>query len=154
MEKILRLHQGLSRYDLQLNQWGGSLMGLAIRLFVGWQFFKAGLTKIADWSSTLALFRDEYQVPVLPPELAAVMGAGGELILPVLLLLGLFSRPAALALFGVNLMAVISYPQLFKFECPAGLQDHFYWGILLLVLVASGPGRLALDTWISGQAKK
>jgi putative oxidoreductase len=154
MEKILRLHQGLSRYDLQINEWGGSLMSLAIRLFVGWQFFKAGLTKIADWSSTLALFRDEYQVPVLPPELAALMGAGGELILPVLLLLGLFSRPAALALFGVNLMAVISYPQLFKFECPAGLQDHFYWGILLLALVAFGPGRVALDSWVSGHARK
>lgn len=154
MQKILRLHQDLSRYDMRLNEWGGSLLSLALRWFVGWQFFKAGLTKIADWSSTLALFRDEYQVPVIPPELAAVMGAAGELTLPVLLFVGLLSRPAALGLFAVNLMAVISYPQLFKFECPAGLQDHFYWGAMLLVLVAFGPGRLALDSWFAGQTRR
>lgn len=154
MQKILRLHQDLSRYDMRLKEWGGSLLSLAIRWFVGWQFFKAGLTKITDWSNTLALFRDEYQVPVIPPELAAVMGATGELALPVLLFVGLLSRPAALGLFAVNLMAVISYPQLFKFECPAGLQDHFYWGAMLLVLVAFGPGRLALDSWFVGQPGK
>lgn len=154
MQKILRLHQGLSRYDMRMNDWGGSLLSLAIRWFVGWQFFKAGLIKIADWSSTLALFRDEYQVPVIPPELAAVMGATGELMLPVLLFVGLLSRPAALALFAVNLMAVISYPQLFKFECPAGLLDHFYWGALLMVLVAFGPGRLSIDSWLTGKAGK
>lgn len=153
MEKILRLHHGLSRYDVQLNEWGGSLMSLAIRCYVGWQFFKSGLVKVGDWGATLALFRDEYQVPLLPPEVAAVMGAAGELVFPILLLLGLFSRPAALGLFAVNLMAVISYPQLFKFECPAGLNDHFYWGALLLVLVAFGPGRLALDNWLAGKFK-
>ncbi len=154
MEKIFRLHRGLSRYDHQLNEWGGSLASLAIRLYVGWQFFKAGLTKIADWSVTLALFRDEYHVPLLPPEMAAVMGTAGELTFPILLLLGLFSRPAAVGLFAVNLMAVISYPQLFNFECPAAIHDHFYWGALLLILVAFGPGRLALDSWVAGKIKK
>lgn len=154
MEKFFRLHRGLSRFDVQLNEWAGSLMSLAIRLYVGWQFFKPGLIKISDWSNTLALFRDEYKVPVIPPEMAAVMGAAGELTFPILLSVGLFSRPAALGLFAVNLMAVISYPQLFKFECPAGLYDHFYWGALLLVLVAFGPGRLALDNWIAGSRRR
>ena len=154
MGKFLRLHQGLGRYDQQLTDWAGSAMSLAIRLYVGWQFFKSGLTKIDDWSTTLALFRDEYQVPILSPEIAALMGTAGELAFPALLFIGLFSRPAALGLFAVNLMAVISYPQLFKFECPAGLQDHFYWGALLLVLVAFGPGRLALDHWIARIGKR
>src|ERR1700677_613026 len=119
MEKILRLHQGISHFDAQITEWGGSLLSLAIRLWVGWQFFKAGLVKISDWSATLALFHDEYHVPVLPPDLAAVMGASGELVFPVLLLVGVFSRPAAFGLFFVNLMAVISSPDLFTFECPA-----------------------------------
>lgn len=149
MQNILRFHQGLSRFDARLADWGGSLLSLALRLFVGWQFFKAGLTKIGDWSATLALFRDEYQVPILPPEMAALMGAAGELALPILLFAGLLSRPAALGLFAFNLVAVISYPQLFKFECPAAINDHFYWGALLLVLVAFGPGKISLDYWLS-----
>ncbi|MDR3482475.1 MAG: DoxX family protein [Burkholderiaceae bacterium] len=154
MEKILRLHQSITRFDGLITEWGGSLLSLAIRVWVGWQFFKAGLVKISDWSATLALFHDEYHVPVLPPDLAAVMGASGELVFPVLLLVGVISRPAAFGLFFVNLMAVISYPDLFTFECPAGLKDHFCWGALLLVIVAFGPGRLALDSWLSAKAKR
>ncbi|MBV8667288.1 MAG: DoxX family protein [Burkholderiaceae bacterium] len=154
MEKILRLHHGLTRFDTLITDWGGSLLSLGIRLYVGWQFFKAGWIKISDWDATLALFHDEYHVPVLPPDLAAVMGASGELFFPLLLLIGIVSRPAAFGLFFVNVMAVISYPQLFEFECPAAVQDHFYWGALLLVLIAFGPGRFALDYWLTAKAKQ
>ncbi|MBC7502487.1 MAG: DoxX family protein [Herminiimonas sp.] len=154
MEKLLRLHQGMRRYDLRIADWGGSVLSLALRIYVGWQFFKAGLTKIADWSSTVALFRDEYQVPVLPPETAALMGTAGELALPVLLALGLLSRPAALGLFVLNVTAVLSYPQLFMFDCPAALNDHFYWGILLIVIMVSGPGRVAFDHWLDARASR
>lgn len=149
MEKLLRLHRCTMHFDSLLTEWGGSLLNLAIRLYVGWQFFKAGVVKFKDWDGTLALFRDEYQVPVLPPEFAAVLGAMGELAFPLLLFVGLLSRPAALGLFAVNAMAVISYPLLFTFECPAALNDHFYWGALLLVLVAFGPGRISLDRWLA-----
>lgn len=76
------------------------------------------------------------------------MGAGGELAFSTLLILGLFSRPAALGLFAVNAMAVISYPQLWTFECPAAINDHFYWGICLLVLIVVGPGKIAVDQWL------
>jgi putative oxidoreductase len=72
--------------------------------------------------------------------------------LPLLLALGLLSRPAALGLFLVNLMAVLSYPQLFDFACPAAVNDHKYWGILLLVLAVFGPGRLSLDHWLQRRA--
>lgn len=154
MDKILRLHQGVSRFDRQLTEWGGALISLALRWYVGWQFFKAGLIKVSDWGATTALFHDLYHVPVLPPELAAVMGASGELAFPALLFLGLFSRPAALGLFLVNLMAVISYPDLFTFECPAAINDHGFWGAMLLVLIAFGPGRLSLDNWLAGKARR
>lgn len=145
MNTLIGLHRQFSRFDASLSEWGGSLVSLAIRLYVGSQFMKSGLVKINDWSATLALFHDEYKVPLLPPDLAAYMGAAGELTFPLLLFIGLLSRPAALGLFFVNAMAVISYPQLFSFECPAAINDHFYWGALLLVIVAFGPGRFSLD---------
>lgn len=152
MNFILQLHRTSMRFDDQLSKWGGSLLGLALRIYVGWQFLKAGFVKISDWEGTLSLFVDEYKVPVLPPELAAYMGAGGELVFPVLLIVGFFSRPAALGLFFVNLMAVISYPALFTFECPAAINDHKYWGLLLLVLVFYGPGKLTLDNFLKKPA--
>jgi len=149
MNALLALHRLSTRFDGCIARHGGALASLAIRLYVGWQFFKSGLVKIQDWGGTLALFQDEYQVPVLPPEVAAVMGTFGELFFPALLFIGLFSRPAALGLFFMNAMAVISYPALFAFDCPAAINDHFYWGFLLLTLLAHGPGWLSLDAWLA-----
>ena len=145
MQTIRTLYLMLFCCDAVLTRWGGSVLSLALRGYVGWQFFKSGLTKVHDWEATLALFRDEYQVPLISPAVAALMGAAGELSFPVLLAVGLATRPAALGLFVVNLMAVLSYPQLFMFACPAGLNDHVYWGIMLLVVIGFGPGRFALD---------
>ncbi len=118
---------------------------LALRLYVSSVFFRSGLVKISDWGATLALFHDEYHVPVLPPDVAACVGAFGELSFPVLITLGLAGRFGAAGLFVVNAMAVVSYPQLFGFDCPAGLQMHFVWGGILLALVVFGPGGLSLD---------
>ncbi|MCB1907836.1 MAG: DoxX family protein [Rhodocyclaceae bacterium] len=153
MNAALRLHRLTTAFDRPLSDWGGSLLSLAIRLSVGWDFFKSGLTKIGDWDTTLYLFEEEYQVPLLPPELAAWMGAAGELVLPLLLFVGLFSRPAALGLFILNATALISYPALFEFECPAAVKDHFHWGALLLVITAFGPGRLSLDALIASRTR-
>ena len=85
------------------------LLDFGIRLFVASVFFKAGLTKIASWSTTLTLFEYEYAVPLLPPELAAWLATAAELTLPVLLVLGLGTRLSALALFVFNAVAVISW---------------------------------------------
>jgi putative oxidoreductase len=82
---------------------------LATRWYVSWQFLKSGWLKVTSWQSTLSLFEDEYRVPLLPPHVAAVVGAFGELFFPVLLVLGLAGRIGPLGLFAVNLMAVISY---------------------------------------------
>ena len=123
------------------------LFDLAIRLYVAEVFFKSGLTKIQDWSVTLALFENEYHVPVLPPQLAAVMGTAGELGLPILLALGLAGRFGAAGLFVMNLVAVTSYPDI----SDLGRQDHVLWGALLLVTVLHGPGRWSLDAWLKRQ---
>ena len=121
---------------------------LALRLYVSSVFFRAGIVKISDWGATLALFHDEYKVPVLPPDVAACVGACGELAFPVLIALGLAGRFGAAGLFVVNAMAVISYPQLWGFDCPAGIQMHFVWGSILLLLALFGPGKLSLDELI------
>ena len=120
---------------------------LALRWFIAWQFLKSGLIKLDDWSSTLALFESEYQVPVLSPLLAAYVGTAGELVFPLLLIIGLFTRWAALCLFAVNAMAVISYPQLFTFDCPAAINDHKYWAIMIVTIFVFGAGRLSIDYW-------
>jgi putative oxidoreductase len=117
---------------------------LAARIYVGRVFFFSGLTKIRDWETTLALFSDEYKVPLLPPEIAAVMGTTGELALPVLLVLGLGGRFAALGLSVLNVVAAIS---LVDIPEPA-LQLHVFWGSLLLGLLLWGPGRWSVDAWL------
>ncbi len=117
---------------------------LLARAYVAEAFFRSGLTKLRDWDITLALFQDEYKVPLLPPEVAAVMGAGGELVLPVLLLLGLGGRFGALGLSVVNIVAVLSLAEI----APAALQQHVTWGVLLAGLALFGSGRWSLDTWL------
>ena len=121
------------------------LAQLAARLYVAQAFFLSGLTKIRNWDTTLALFQDEYHVPLLPPELAAVMGTCGEVGLPVLLVLGLAGRFAAAGLSVVNVVAVLSLAEI----APAALQQHQFWGSLLVALVLWGPGRWSADAWLA-----
>lgn len=124
-----------------LEGWLAPLVDLALRLWVGMAFFQSGLTKIANWDSTLYLFENEYHVPLLPSNLAAWMGTGAELVLPVFLVLGLAGRLSAVALFVFNIVAVLSYPDLGE----VGLKDHQVWGLMLLVTLCHGPGKLSID---------
>ena len=117
---------------------------LAARLYVAQVFFASGLTKLRDWDTTLALFAEEYQVPLLSPEVAALWGTGAEMLLPLLLALGLAGRLATLGLFVVNAVAVVSLMEI----APAALQQHLLWGCLLIVLLLWGPGRWSLDRFV------
>lgn len=121
------------------------LAALAARLYVAYAFFLSGLTKVRDWGTTVSLFTDEYKVPLLSPEVAAVMGTTGELLLPVLLILGLGGRFAALGLSVVNVVAVISLSEI----APAALQQHITWGVLLAALALFGCGKFAIDHFIA-----
>ena len=132
---------------------------LFIRVWVAWVFFKSGLTKtttanlslfgsevsyptsLAPNDTTIMLFQYEYSVPLLDYTLAAQLGTAAELILPIFLILGFAGRYAAIALFIFNIVAVISYPDLQA----AGLRQHQLWGIMLLVTVCHGPGKISLD---------
>ncbi len=121
------------------------LAQLAARIYVARVFFLSGLTKIRDWDTTLALFSDEYHVPLLPPELAAYAGTTGELLLPVLLALGLGGRFAAMGLFVLNIVAALSLTDIAE----AALQQHVFWGSLLAGLILWGPGKWSLDHFVA-----
>jgi putative oxidoreductase len=123
-----------------------SLLLLGTRLWVSWQFLKSGWLKLTTWDVTLELFRSEYQVPLLPPGIAAAIGTFGELFFPLLLVLGLLTRVGALGLFAVNALAVISYWHVLGgdgFE--AALAQHVLWGFMLAVIAIFGGGALSLD---------
>jgi putative oxidoreductase len=118
-----------------------SLLALPLRLAVATVFWNSGTTKLANWDATLQLFEDEYQLPLLPPDFAAHLGAGIELTTPVLLVLGLLTRPAALLLLGMTtIIEVFVYPQAWP--------THIQWAAMLLVLLCRGPGNYSLDHWL------
>lgn len=124
---------------------------LGLRLFLANVFLKSGLTKIKTWDSTLYLFSDVYQVPLLNPEVAAWLATGAELVLPVLLVLGLFGRFAAAGLFILNGVAVISY---YSELSETGLNQHLYWGMLLAVLLVISRGAWSVDAWLEKRLQK
>ena len=117
------------------------LFDLSVRLYLAHIFWKGGMVKLSSWMSTVMLFTMVYDVPLLPPEVAAYVTTSVELGGSFLLAIGLAGRWAALSLFGLNMVASISYGQL----SDAALQEAFYVGILFLYFVLHGPGRLSCD---------
>ena len=121
-----------------------SLHQLLFRIAIAGVFLRAGLTKISSWESTVALFADEYNVPVLAPHLAAAMAATFEVGCSTLLLVGLGTRLAALPLLGM-IMTI----QLFVY--PQAWSEHLVWGSILLMLLTRGGGAISLDHLIARQ---
>jgi putative oxidoreductase len=119
-----------------------SLLELGLRAGAGAVFFKSGLTKLANWELTVQLFRDEYALPLLPPELAAYMGTAVELIAPVLLVLGLGARFGALAMLCMT--AVI---QLLVY--PSNWAEHLLWASVFAYVLTRGAGTLSVDHLIA-----
>ncbi|KOO02986.1 DoxX family protein [Vibrio nereis] len=122
---------------------------LFCRLWVAYVFFNSGLTKIATWDSTLYLFEYEYQVPLLPWQVAAYMGTAAELILPVFIGLGWLTRPMAAILFVFNIIAVVSYPLLWE----RGFYDHQLWGLMILIVIVWGAGPFSIDKLLKEKLK-
>jgi len=115
-----------------------SLLAIPARLAIAEVFWSSGQTKLANWDATLQLFEEEYKVPLLPPDFAAQMGAAVELTTPVLMVLGLLTRPAALVLLGMTtVIEVFVYPQAWP--------THIQWAAMLMFLLFRGPGKLSLD---------
>jgi putative oxidoreductase len=138
----------LRRLDMLLAHIPHELLAPLARLSIGTIFLRSGLLKLEGWDSgtTLALFREEYRLPLLSPEVASWMATGAELSLPVFLFLGLFTRPAALALLGMTLVIEI-------FVYPNAFDTHGVWAVSLLYLAKFGPGSLALDRLLLGRPR-
>lgn len=152
MDRLLNLTRWHAAVGATLDHLQSPLL-LATRWYVAWQFLKSGWLKISSWETTLWLFRDEYRVPLLPPELAAVAGTAGELVFPILLVVGFFGRLGALGLSAVNVMAVVSYAHVLLAEgSEAALGQHLLWGFMLAVLVVFGCGRFTADAWLGRHA--
>jgi putative oxidoreductase len=114
------------------------LLALPLRVGAAAVFWNSAQTKLANWETTLELFTDEYKVPLIPPEIAAHLALGIELTTPVLLVLGLFTRAAALVLLAMTTVIEI-------FVYPLAWPTHIQWAAMLLVLLCRGPGKLSLD---------
>lgn len=131
-----------ARVTALLQRFAAPVFDLAVRLYIAQVFFMSGRTKIADWETTVYLFESEYNVPVLPPEIAAYIGTTFELLMPVFLIVGLASRLAALPLIG---MACVIQFVLGSANPDYDSVEHFYWMFLLAMIVIRGPGLLSLD---------
>lgn len=143
---LARLAHAYGQLETRLGAitWLKGLSLLAIRLYLAQFFFFSGLTKIRSWTTTIALFQDEYHVPVLSPDIAALLSAAAELSLPVLLVLGLFTRLAAVGFFCMTLViATFVYP---------GVAENYYIFLLSFGLIAHGSGLFGADYWLSKKA--
>lgn len=125
-----------------------SALLLFVRIAAGHVFWASGQTKVDGFAlrpETVDLFRDEYRLPLISPELAAPMAAFAEHLLPVMLVLGLFTRFAALGLIGMTLVIqFLVYPD-------AWWAQHSLWLGLLLVILVRGPGNWSIDRWVMGR---
>ncbi|MDQ0140371.1 DoxX family protein [Cupriavidus necator] len=118
-----------------------TVLAIPLRLAVATVFWNSAMAKLANWATAVELFREEYRLPLLPPELAAYLAVSVELTAPVLLVLGLATRPVALILLGMTTVI-----QLFVY--PLAWPTHIQWAAMLLVLLARGAGTLSVDWWI------
>jgi putative oxidoreductase len=131
VELLNRLRAGFARVPT-------SLLTLAMRGGVGMVFWKSAMLKLGSWDTTLQLFADEYHLPLLPPEVAAVLGTTVELGGAILLFLGLFARFGALALLGLTAtIQLLVYPE--------NWPDHLLWAGPLAFILTRGPGKISLD---------
>jgi putative oxidoreductase len=119
-----------------------SVLAVPLRLAVATVFWNSAMTKLDDWNAALSLFTDEYKLPLLPPQFAAYLAVSVELMMPLLLVLGLATRPAALVLLAMTIVIEV-------FVYPLAWPTHIQWAAMLLVLLCRGPGAASLDRLLS-----
>ncbi|MEH2470114.1 putative oxidoreductase [Nitrobacteraceae bacterium AZCC 2161] len=130
-ERLMSVQRALDRISY-------TWLALPLRFAVGTVFWNSAMAKLANWDTTLSLFTDEYRLPVVPPEVVAYMATAIELTTPILLVLGLMTRFAALGLLGMTaIIEIFVYPQAWP--------THIQWAAMLLVLLCRGAGSFSID---------
>jgi putative oxidoreductase len=130
--------EALRQAYLRLERVPYTVLAIPLRLAVATVFWNSALTHLANWRTTLYLFANDYRLPFLPPVPAAYMAVAIEITTPILLVLGLLTRPAALVLLGMtSVIEIFIYPQAWP--------THIQWAAMLLVLLCRGPGALSFD---------
>jgi putative oxidoreductase len=117
-----------------------TLLAIPLRLAVATVFWNSAQSHLANWDTTLYMFETDYALPFLPPIPAAYMAVAIEVVTPILLVLGLLTRTAALVLLGMTTVIEV-------FVYPEAWPTHIQWVAMLFVLLARGPGKLSLD-WL------
>jgi putative oxidoreductase len=136
IKRIAELYGVLENFPL-------SILQFLLRFCIAMVFWNAGMVKIQSWQPTVALFANEYRVPLLSPELAATLAATIELTCPVLLVFGLVTRPATLPMLGMTfVIQTFVYPDLWLI--------HLTWTTILLFILTRGPGAISLDHLLAG----
>jgi putative oxidoreductase len=136
----------LDRLRTQTRRLPLSLIEIGMRLTVGATFFRSGMNKLQSFDTAIALFRDEYRLPLPPPEVAAYLGTAVELSAPVLLVLGLFARLGAAVLLAMTLtIQFLVYPE----NWPEHWPEHLMWGSILAYVLRNGPGALSIDRLVA-----
>jgi putative oxidoreductase len=158
------MHRAVAVFHAALARIPASAIALLGRFSVAAVFWKSGQTKVEGLAidlvegrfelgmpqlsaSAVDLFRDEYRLPLLSPELAALLATAGEHLLPLLLLIGLATRSAA---FGLLVMTAVI--QIFVY--PAAYPTHGVWAAVLLWLMVHGPGVVSLDHLWAGKVNR
>jgi len=136
MNKLKRQYCCISHFA---EHYGSPVVFLAIRVWLGKIFFISGIRKIDNWETTLSLFKDDYKVPLIPYEITAYLATTFELICPVLIIVGLATKLAAIPLF---IMSVII--QAFVYDFP----QHYFWMLCAALLITNGPGPLSIDYFL------
>jgi putative oxidoreductase len=132
----------LDRARIKARRFPLSLIELGMRLAVGATFFRSGMNKLQSFDTAITLFRDEYRLPLLPPELAAYLGTTVELGAPVLLVMGVGARLGAAALLAMTLtIQFLVYPE--------NWPEHLMWASILAYVLRNGPGALSIDRLIA-----
>lgn len=125
----------------RLDAFPQSLLQLLMRFSIFWVFWRSGMLKAANMEQAIELFRDEYKLPILPPEIVAYLGTAVELGAPCLILAGLLTRLATLPLIALTLTIQFlvywnDYP------------SHLLWLAILVFILTRGPGPYSLDALV------